>query len=245
MLVRKHPSRFGLLAGLPTDYAQACLEEIRRARDELAADGFSVTCDYNGVYLGDERLDPVWSELDRRKAVVFAHPNAVAPASLGRPYALLEVAFETARTIADMIYAGVFRRYPNFTMVLAHCGGALPAVSGRLLALGTDSWVPNPNAITREEMTEQLRRLYVDTAAAASPRMLRPALEMTGCDHIVYGSDCGVACTTDASMDANIRGLLSFDGLTREQIQAIGTNAARLFPAAAARASARVALAAA
>jgi predicted TIM-barrel fold metal-dependent hydrolase len=239
MLVKKHPARFGLLAALPTDSPDACLEEIRRARDHLDADGFAVTCDYNGVYLGDHRLDGVWAELDRRKAVVFAHPNAVAPALLGQPTVLLEVAFDTARTITDMIYAGVFRRYPNFTMVLAHCGGALPALSGRLIALGTQSWVPNPNGITREEMTEQLRRLYLDTAASATPQMLRPALEMTTCDHIVYGSDCGVPCTTDATMDANLQSLLSFDGLTREQIQSIGTNAARLFPAAAARAALR------
>jgi predicted TIM-barrel fold metal-dependent hydrolase len=237
MLVKKHPSRFGLLAALPTDSSQACLAEIGRATDDLLADGFAVTTEYNGVYLGDQLLDPVWAELDRRKAVVFAHPNAVAPASLGRPSALLEVAFDTARTVTDMVYAGVFRRYPNFTLVLAHCGGALPALSGRLIALGTESWVPNPTGITRDEMATQLRSLYLDTAASASPQMLRPALDMAGCEHIVYGSDCGVACTTDATMDANLSKLLGFDGLTPEQIQAIGTNAARLFPAAAARAA--------
>jgi predicted TIM-barrel fold metal-dependent hydrolase len=239
MLVKQHPSRFGLLAALPTDTAKACLDEIHRAADELQADGFAVSSEYNGVYLGDSRLDPVWAELDRRKAVVFAHPNAILAAPLGQPAVLLEVAFETARTVTDMIYAGVFRRYPNFTMVLAHCGGALPSLSGRLLALGTESWVPNANRITQEEMRDQLKALYLDTAAAASPQLLRPALEMTSCAHLVYGSDCGVACTTDATMAANIQGLFNFDGLSREQVQAIGTNAARLFPAAAARAAGR------
>jgi predicted TIM-barrel fold metal-dependent hydrolase len=236
MLVKEHPSRFGLLAAIPTDTTESALTEIDRAANVLNADGFAVSCEYNGVYLSDDRLDPVWAELDRRRAVVFAHPNAVVPAALGQPAVLLEVAFETARTVTDMIYAGIFRRYPNFSLVLAHCGGALPALSGRLINLGTETWVPNPHGITREEMTQQLRSLYLDTAASASPQMLRPALEMTSCDHLVYGSDCGVACSTDESMDANLSRLLNFDGLSREQIAAIGTNAARLFPGAMQRA---------
>ncbi|HWD04171.1 MAG TPA: amidohydrolase family protein [Amycolatopsis sp.] len=131
-LVSDHPSRFGLLAALPTDDPPAALAEIERASRDLSADGFAVTCNYNGISLGDASLEPVWAELDRRRATVFAHPDAYAPASLGRPSPLLEVAFETARTIVDMLYAGIFRRFPNMRLIVAHCGGALPALSGRL-----------------------------------------------------------------------------------------------------------------
>ncbi len=122
-LVQKNPSRFGLLTALPTDSADDALAEIDRASRELLTDGFAVTCHYKGVYLSDARLEPVWKELDRRRAVVFAHPNAYAPAAMGRPAALVEVAFETARTVIDMLYAGMFRNFPNVRFVLAHCGG--------------------------------------------------------------------------------------------------------------------------
>jgi 6-methylsalicylate decarboxylase len=234
-LVSQHPSRFGLLAALPTDNPEAALAEIERAYSDLHADGFAVTCHYNGVYLGDSKLDPVWAELDRRRAVIFAHPDAYAPASLGRPSPLIEVAFETARTVVDMLYAGVFRRYPRMRVVLAHCGGALPALSGRLINLGTEAWVPNPNHLTQAEMRHHLRRLYVDTAATGSVHTLAPALAMTSPDHIVYGSDCGVPCTTETTLAVNLENLLSFCGLTPDQIENIGHNALCLFPAAAAR----------
>jgi predicted TIM-barrel fold metal-dependent hydrolase len=233
-LVRKRPNRFGLLAALPTDSPDEALAEIARANRELAADGFAVTCHYNGVYLSDARLDPVWQELDRRRAVVFAHPDAYAPAAMGRPVALAEVAFETARTVIDMLYAGTFRKFPNVKFVLAHCGGALPALSGRLMILGNESWVPNPNGVTLAEFREHLNRLYLDTAAT-SPTTLGPALAMTTHDHLVYGSDCGVPCTTERTMRANLEALLSYAGLTQEQIEGIGHNALRLFPAAAER----------
>ena len=236
-LVARHPTRFGLLAALPTDDPDASLAEIARADLSLHADGYAVTCVYNGVGLGDARLHPVWAELDRRRATVFVHPDAYGPPSQGRPVALLEVAFETARTVVDMLYAGVFRRWPNIRFVLAHCGGALPAVSGRILLLGAEPWVPNPEQLTRDEMREQLSRFYLDTAAAGSEQSLRPALAMTTCDHIVYGSDCGVPCSTETSLAKNIAAILAFSDLSPEQIQQIGRNALRLFPTAATRLS--------
>ncbi len=233
-LVREYPTRFGLLAALPTDSPEDALAEIDHAYGDLHTDGFAVTCCYNSVYLSDARLDPVWKELDRRSAVVFAHPDAYAPASMGRPCALAEVAFETARTVIDMLYAGTFRKFPNIKFVLAHCGGALPALSGRLLILGHESWVPNPDRVTPTEFRAHLRRLYLDTAATC-PTTLAPALAMTTHDRLVYGSDCGVPCTTDATMQVNLEALLSYAGLTREQIDEIGHNGLRLFPSAAER----------
>lgn len=153
---------------------------------------------------------------------------------MGRPVALIEVAFETARTFADMLYAGVFRRFPNVRFVVAHCGGGLPAVSGRLQLLGLENWVANPNRITSAEMHQHLRRLFLDTAGTC-PTTLGAALAMTTYDRLVYGSDCGVPCTTDATMDANLEALLGYPGLTRVQKEEIGRNAFTLFPHAAER----------
>ena len=233
-LVAKYSSRFGLLAALPTNDPAAALAEIERASNQLHADGFAVTCNYNGVYLGDPSLNDVWAELNRLHAVVFIHPDAYAPASLGRPSPLIEVAFETARTVVDMLYAGIFRRYPKIRFIVAHCGGALPVLSGRLKLLGTESWVPNPNKITQDEIREQLAGLYLDTAAIA-PTGMAPALHMVSPDHLVYGADCGVPCSTESTMEANKKAVLDYDGLSKEQRDAIGRNVLSLFPAATGR----------
>jgi predicted TIM-barrel fold metal-dependent hydrolase len=227
--VALHPSRFGLLLALPTNDADACLAEIARSQ-ALKADGYAVTCHYNGVYLSDPRLEPVWQELERRGATVFVHPDAYTEPSMGRPAALLEVAFETARTVVDMLYAGIFRRYPGIRFLLSHCGGALPASAGRLLLLGTERWVPNPLEITKSEMREQLARFYLDTAATGSANSLSPALAMTTADHLVYGSDCGVLCSSEGTMQENLATLKAFPGLLPEQIDGIGRRALKLFP---------------
>ena len=233
-LVAKYPSRFGLLAALPTDDPRAALAEIDRASRDLHADGFAVTCIYNGVCLGDSSLNDVWAELNRRHAVVFVHPDAYAPASMGRPSPLIEVAFETTRVVVDMLYAGVFRKYPKIRFILAHCGGALPVLAGRLKLLGTESWVPNPYNITQKEIQQQLSSLYLDTAATA-PNGMAPALLMVSPDHLVYGTDCGVPSSSESTMEANKKAILNYEGLSESQRLAIGRNVLPLFPAAAAR----------
>jgi 6-methylsalicylate decarboxylase len=235
-LVAEHPARFGLLAALPVDDPGAALAEIERAGSDLHADGYALRALYNGVYLGDERLEPVWAELNRRHAVVFVHPSTVAPAQDGRPSNLVDAMFETTRSVVDMLYAGVFRRYPELTVILAHAGGVLPALSGRLELLGTEAWVPNPQGISRKEIREHLARLYLDTAASGADANLAPALTMVPRDHLVYGSDVGAPCSMEASLAANIKAIRSSRVLVGDEADRLGRRAWELFPAARRRA---------
>ena len=71
-------------------------------------------------------------------------------------------------------------------------------------------------------MKEQLARFYLDTAATAMSSMLMPALGMTGerGEDIVYGSDCGVPCSNERILNANVESLLAFEGLTVEEKEA-------------------------
>src|SRR5271156_4118591 len=121
--------------------------------------------------------------------------EAYKPPVQGRPIPLIEVAFETTRTLADMLYAGTSRRYPNIKFIAAHGGGALPLLADRLELLGTEPCLANPNGIAKE----QLSGLYVDTAALGVAAMLT-ALRLVGKNHVVYGADCGVPCSTEATM---------------------------------------------
>ena len=237
-VVRKWPHRFGLLAALPTSDPQACLEEIERAIDHgpngLHADGFAVLCRYNNVYLSDPSLVPVWERLNKLHAVIFTHPDAYQPGHMGRPSPVVEVAFETTRTYVDMLYQGIFRDYPDITWIASHGGAAIPLLSDRLELLGTEPWVPNPKNIRKEDIKKQLSRIYVDTAAVG-PTSVHTALRLVGKNHIVYGADCGVPCSTDDTMEENRRNVLSYEGMSEEERSNIGRNVYKLFPNAADR----------
>lgn len=233
-VVAAHPSRFGLLAALPLTDPAAALAEVRYAYDELGADGVVLLTNYAGAYLGDPRFERVLAELDRREAVAFVHP--IAPAgfdalSLGRPGPLIEFPMDTARTAVDLAFAGVLLRHPRIRLILAHGGGALPALVERIALLGAKSWVANPHGVTVGQLREQFAALYVDTAIAAAPGQTEAALGMAGPDHIVYGSDFPPAGIDVA--DA-MRAALAAGPLGRD-LARLDTTAARLFPRAAAR----------
>jgi 6-methylsalicylate decarboxylase len=234
-LVKEHPGRFGLLAGLPTYDPGEALAEIKRGDTQTHPDGYLVATRAGGVPIGDGRLAPVWAELNRRRAVIFVHPSPEIDPPLNQPAALVEVTFETARAITDLLYNGFFQRYPDITMVLAHCGGALPALSGRLKLLGAEPWVPNPQHLSAEDISRDLSRLYLDTAATGLDSHLAAAVSMVAHDHVVYGGDAGVPCSNDSSMGRNIEALRSSSIMTGEEAEAIGRRAFDLFPAAAQR----------
>lgn len=72
----RHPDRFGHFASLPLPDVEGSIVEATRALDQLGSDGVTVETNAGGRYLGHPDHVPLWSELDRRGAVVFVHPTS-------------------------------------------------------------------------------------------------------------------------------------------------------------------------
>jgi predicted TIM-barrel fold metal-dependent hydrolase len=162
---------------------------------------------------------------------VFVHPDDpphAADVACGRVSAIVEFPMDTARTINNAIYSGVFQRYPDLRLILAHGGGVLPTLGWRIAAL-LDLRGADDAAITADHVAAVLRDLHYDTALAASPNSLHPILEVTDHDHILFGTDYPAA--PGPAIDRNIENLVSFGRLTDDQRADIErTNAAGLFP---------------
>ncbi len=194
-VAQKYPSRFGHFASLPLPDAAGSLEELRYALDELGSDGVTVESNAHGSYLGDESFEPVWAELSRRQAVVFVHPTSPACADaicLGRPAPMMEFIFDTARTVSDLLFRGVFTRHPGIEWIFTHGGGALPLLADRLemfrsafAAAGGPGFGP-ADAPT---VQAQLRRLWFDMAGTPFPNQVPALVKAFGSDRVLYGSD--------------------------------------------------------
>ena len=84
-----------------------------------------------GHYLGDVKYDELFTELNRRKLVVFIHPND--PPGVN---AFVEYPHDTARAVLTMMHAGILERYSKIRFVLAHAGDFLPLLADRMSIIG-------------------------------------------------------------------------------------------------------------
>jgi predicted TIM-barrel fold metal-dependent hydrolase len=188
-LVRKYPGRFGLLASLPLPDAAASVEEIQYAMNVLHADGFTLPTNTQGVYLGNPCLDPIFAELNKRKAVVALHPNApsAVPENVleDLPLPLMEFFFDTTRTIINMILTGTLKRFPDVKIIVPHAGAVLPILADRMQA-GLQVLNKGEDVI---DVYAALRGLYYDVAGVCLPRQLAALLSLVDADHLLYGSD--------------------------------------------------------
>src|SRR6476620_6550199 len=128
-LAADHPGRFRFFAYVPLPDIDATLREIAYALDTLKAVGVHLHTHYGEKFLGDPIYEPVFEELDRRGAVVFAHPKAhprctdMVP---GLRDADIEYGTNTTRAIAKFLFSGCSRRYPNMRLIWCHAGGTMP-----------------------------------------------------------------------------------------------------------------------
>lgn len=229
-VVKRYPQRFGLLASLPMNDVAATLAEIDFAFDTLDADGVIMMSNYGGVYLGDPSFESIFAELDRRGATVFIHPTAPAGyecVACGRPGPVIEFPFDTCRSVTDMVYAGIVERFTAINFILSHAGGPLPALAKRIATIGTTFYVPHPPEMTRQTVLDQLGKLYYDTAIAGSASSILPVLELTGADHILFGTDFPPA--TEPVIVENIQALDELDCLGAAEKDGVNRNGRLLF----------------
>lgn len=234
-LVRKYPRRFGLLASLPLPDVESSIAEIRYAMDVLHADGFSLPSNTRGVYLGNERLDPILEELNKYKSVVAIHPNKPSsiPADVAEelPIPIMEFFFDTSRTVANMILKGTVTRFADIKFVIPHAGAFLPILADRLAAAIQmmhsifNGHIEN-NSV---DVYSNLRILYYDVAGVCLPRQLPAMMQLADADHFLYGSDFPYT-PLPACMKLE-EALKNTELLTEEQRRRINyANALQLFP---------------
>jgi predicted TIM-barrel fold metal-dependent hydrolase len=228
-LVADHPDRFGAFAVLPLPDVDGALEELAYATDTLKLDGVTLLTSTNDRYLGNPAYDAVFAEMNRRKSVIFLHPNVPSTAEalhLEMPGALVEFVFDTTRAVANLIFSGTMERNPDLSIILPHAGGTVPYVAGRL-ALG--ALVPHLNEKAPKGALAYLKRFYYETALATAPTALSSLRELVEPSHILFGSDNPFA--PEPLIDAEIQGLERYDGFDDATLQAIERdNALALFP---------------
>ncbi len=186
-MVHARPDRYAHFAILPLPDIDASLNEAAKALDTLSAAGVVISTNYQGVYLGDAKFEPLWQEMNQRKAAVFVHPVSPDYQISGIPPGVLEFVFDTTRTVTSLVYAGVTIRYPDIRFIFSHDGGTVPFIASRI-AGGVRMDPVLANTLPEGVMPE-LRKLHWDTALGFSDTAMPSLLAMADPSKIMFGTD--------------------------------------------------------
>lgn len=213
------------LGAVPLQDPPAAVQELSYLMTLPGMCGVEVPASVDGRYLGDPSFLPFWEAAASAGALVFVHPatSGLGLPALDKHYLWNSVGnpLETAITAAQLVTAGVLKRYGGLKILLAHGGGALLALRGRL---GRAHLVrPEARADNPAEPDETLRRLYFDSLVH-DETLLRGLVEFAGPGHVLLGSDRPFDMGTERPVD-DVRAL----GLDPRHEQLIlGGNAQRL-----------------
>jgi aminocarboxymuconate-semialdehyde decarboxylase len=182
--------RVSALGAVPLQDATAAAHELAELMRLPGMCGVEIPASVQGACLGEERFLPFWAAAEATEALVFVHPTTRGlglPAldgsylwnSVGNP-------LETAITAAHMAAAGLLERHPRLRILLAHGGGALHAVRGRL----RQAHAVREEARARSEAGPDvsLRRFYYDSLTH-DRALLADLVAYVGADHVLLGSD--------------------------------------------------------
>ncbi|KAI8671446.1 hypothetical protein NCS57_00620000 [Fusarium keratoplasticum] len=154
-----------------------------------------------GKGLDDPALLPVFEALARSNLTIFLHPHYGLPNDVWGPRSAeyghvlplaLGFPMETTIAVTRMYLAGVFDKVPDLRMILAHSGGTLPFLAGRI-----ESCIMHDGQLVREGKVTKDRRtvwqvlkeqVYLD-AVIYSKVGLSAAIQASGADRLMFGTD--------------------------------------------------------
>ena len=180
------PGRLVALGSVPLGWPGAA-DEARRCLDDLGMAGIAIGSQGGGRDLDDPVNEDLWALLAERGVLVFLHPSGVPDARRQRDFYLSQLVgypMETALAVARLIFGGVLERH-EIKLCLAHGGGCLPALRGRMDMGWRSKEVARTTAIPPSAFAD---RLYYDTATFSTPLLGRLVADV-GAEHVLMGSD--------------------------------------------------------
>lgn len=176
------------LACVPLQASELAAAELTRAMHELNLRGAQIGTAMEGEPLDAERFAPFFEQAQALGAPLLLHPYAVGKRPgleelqlnnlVGNPH-------DTGLAAARLVLSGFLDRFPNLTPILAHGGGSLPYLVGRL---GRDYETQANKLGCAQPPAAYLRHFYYDSILF-NPAALRFLAQTAGADRILAGTD--------------------------------------------------------
>ena len=189
--LREHqPDRVSVLGAVPLQDPELAAAELGELMATGRFAGVEVTASVNGDYLGDARFEPFWAAAEQCDALVFIHPTtrgfAVPVFEQHYLWNLVGNPVETTIAAAHLVLSGTMARHPSLRVLLAHGGGAIVALGGRLRHGQQTVAAAGPVPVQAADV--MIRRFLFDTVTH-DPDLLRGLVLEVGAERVLLGSD--------------------------------------------------------
>ena len=191
-LCRRFPKRFGFVATLPLPDVEGSIDEFKFATEKLGALGVKVASNSDGVYLGDERLDPIFAALNEKNSLMIVHPSPARSLPregvvTGKVMALFEYPTDTTRAVLNMLANRTLEKFPRLKVIVPHCGSFLPYMKQR--ADSMFKMLASMNLMESVNFAAGFEKLFFDTAGDPMPEQFDMLLKVASLDRIIFGTD--------------------------------------------------------
>lgn len=197
-----YPGRLFAFGTLPlSGGTEVIISEITRLKSLQYVRGVILGTTGLGKGLDDPELLPIFTALQDAKLPIFLHPHYGLPSSVWGDRAndyghvlplALGFPLETTIAVTRMILADVFSKVPDLSMILAHSGGTLPFLAGRIEScIEHDAHLKAAGKLgpQRKTVWDVLKKnIYLD-AVIYSEVALKAAIQASGEDRVMFGTD--------------------------------------------------------
>lgn len=199
----QHPGRLYFFGALPlTAPLETILHSVTHIKGLKYCRGVILGTTGLGKGLDDPHLLPIFEALADAQLTIFLHPHYGLPSEVYGPRASAEYGhvlplalgfpMETTIAVARMYLAGVFDEVHSLRMILAHSGGTLPFLAGRI-----ESCIVHDGQLLKDGKLSGRRRtiwevlqeqVYLD-AVIYSEVGLQAAIQASGSSRLMFGTD--------------------------------------------------------
>ena len=196
--IATHPHRFAGFATVALTDIPAAVLEIDRMVKVPGFVGIMLHGTTGGIFLDDERFEPIWEAVEALAIPVYLHPAPPPPAVEQAYYSglpgnmgnLLSIAAwgwhaETGLHVLRLIVSGLFDRHPGLRVIVGHMGENLP------FSIARASGVLDGMALHLRRPTEEYfhQHFWITTSGYFTVPPFQCAIEVVGIDRMLFSID--------------------------------------------------------
>jgi len=190
-IIADYPGKFAGLGSIGFGDCQRSIVEVDRCARQFGFSGFQVFSNISNKLLDSSEFLAVLKHIGNLGMPIHLHPavplNRIGlnSASLFLP---LGFPYDTSLNAIRLIQSGLFDETLDLKLIVAHVGGVIPYLWGRIKTYNAPSLLVTDSSRLRHPIDHYLSKLYADTVCY-HVEALKCCYEVMGAGHLLYGTD--------------------------------------------------------